>query len=154
MRFSKDKSPYKTHAGMFFHHVAGREKGISTPGFYLHLSPEKVFVGAGLWHPESEALAKIRDAIVTHPERWKRATSQREFRATCRLSGDKLQRPPKGYDPQHPLIEDLKRKDFVTITDLSEKQACSGAVMDAFVSSSKAAAPFMRFLTESLGLPW
>ena len=118
---------------MFFHHVAGREKGISTPGFYLHLSPEEVFVGAGLWHPESEALAKIRDAMVTHPERWKRAISQREFRATCRLSGDKLQRPPKGYDPQHPLIEDLKRKDFVTITDLSEKQACSAAFMDAFV---------------------
>ena len=61
---------------------------------------------------------------------------------------------PKGYDPEHPLIEDLKRKDFVTITDLSEKQACAAAFMDAFVASSKAAAPFMRFLTESLGLPW
>ena len=154
IRFSKDKSPYKTHAGMFFHHLAGREKGIATPGFYLHLSPSEVFVGAGLWHPEGEALAKIRDAIVTHPDRWKRATSQREFRATCRLSGDKLQRPPKGYDPEHPLIEDLKRKDFVTVTDLSEKQACSAGFMDAFVSSSNAAAPFMRFLTESLGLPW
>ncbi len=154
IRFSKDKSPYKTHAGMFFHHLAGREKGISTPGFYLHLSPDEVFVGAGLWHPESEALAKIRDAMVTHPDRWKRAISQREFRGTCRLSGEKLQRPPKGYDPEHPLIEDLKRKDFVTVTDLSEKQACSAGFMDAFVSSSKAAAPFMRFLTESLGLRW
>jgi len=154
IRFSKDKSPYKTHAGMFFHHLASREKGISTPGFYLHLSPGEVFVGAGLWHPEGEALTKIRDTIVTHPDRWKRATSQREFRATCRLSGDKLQRPPKGYDPEHPLIEDLKRKDFVTVTDLSEKQACSAGFMDAFVSSSKAASPFMRFLTESLGLPW
>src|SRR6202047_2615171 len=79
VRFSKDKSPYKTNAGMFFHHVAGREKGIATPGFYLHLSPGEVFVGAGLWHPESQNLAKIRDAIVTHPDRWKRSTSQREF---------------------------------------------------------------------------
>jgi uncharacterized protein (TIGR02453 family) len=154
VRFSKDKSPYKTNAGMFFHHVAGREKGIATPGFYLHLSPGEVFVGAGLWHPESDDLAKIRNSIVAHPERWKGATSQREFRATCRLSGDKLQRPPKGYDPEHPLIEDLKRKDFVTVTDLSEKQACGATFMDAFVASSKAATPFMRFLTESLGLPW
>lgn len=154
VRFSKDKSLYKTNAGMFFHHLAGREKGIATPGFYLHLSPGEVFVGAGLWHPESQALAKIRNAIVAHPDRLKRATSRREFRATCRLSGDTLQRPPKGYDPEHPFIEDLKRKDFVTVTDLSEKQACSAGFMDAFVSSSRAAAPFMRFLTESLGLAW
>jgi uncharacterized protein (TIGR02453 family) len=154
VRFSKDKSPYKTNAGMFFHHVAGREKGISTPGFYLHLSPGEVFIGAGLWHPESHALAKIRDAIVAHPDRWKRATSNPKFRATCRLSGDQLQRPPKGYDPAHPFIEDLKRKDFVTVTDLSEKDAGSSRFLDKFVSCSEAAVPFMRFLTESLGLPW
>jgi uncharacterized protein (DUF2461 family) len=83
-----------------------------------------------------------------------RAISQREFRANCRLSGDKLERPPKGYDPEHPFIEDLKRKDFVTVTNLSETQACASSFLDAFVSSSKAAAPFMRFLTESLGLAW
>ena len=93
-------------------------------------------------------------ALPIYPDRWKRSTSQREFRATCRLSGSTLQRPPKGYDPAHPFIEDLKRKDFVTVTDLSEKQACSAGFMDEFVSSSKAAAPLMRFLTESLGLPW
>jgi len=154
VRFSKDKSPYKTNAGIFFHHVAGRKKEMATPGFYLHLSRDEVFAGAGLWHPESQALGKIRDAIVAHPDRWKRATSQRDFRATCRLSGDKLQRPPKGYDPAHPFIEDLKRKDFVTVTDLSEKEACSSRFMDSFVSSATAAVPFMRFLTESLGLAW
>src|SRR4029077_8542093 len=104
------------------------------------LSPGEVFVGAGVWHPESQTLSKIRDAIVAHPDRWKRATTARGFRATCRLAGDKLQRPPKGYDPAHPLIEDLKRKDFVTVTDLSERQACSTAFMDTFVSASKAAA--------------
>lgn len=154
VRFSADKSPYRTNAGAYFHHAMGREKGIDTPGFYLHLSPGEVFVGSGVWHPETQTLAKIRDAIVRHPERWKRATSGREFRATCRLSGAKLQRPPKGYDPNHPLIEDLKRKDFVTVTDLSEKDACSPRFMDDFVSACEAATPFMRFLTEALGLQW
>lgn len=154
VRFSKDKSPYKTNAGMFFHHLAGREKGISTPGFYLHLSPDEVFMGSGIWHPDAQALGKIRDSIVAHPDRWRRATSGREFRATCRLSGDTLQRPPKGYDPAHVYIEDLKRKDFVTVSDLSERVACTSGFMDTFVASSKAAVPFVRFLTESLGLPW
>jgi uncharacterized protein (TIGR02453 family) len=154
IRFSKDKSPYKTSAGIFFHHLAGREKGIGTPGFYLHLSPGEVFIGAGMWHPESQSLAKIRDAIVARPEKWKRAISDRRFRATCRLSGETLQRPPKGYDPAHPFIEDLKRKDFVTMVDMKEKDAGAPDFMDKFVSSSKAVIPFMRFLTEAIGLPW
>jgi uncharacterized protein (TIGR02453 family) len=154
VRFSSDKRPYKTNAGAYFHHAAGKQRDIDTPGFYLHLSAGEVFVGSGLWHPEGSALAKIRDAIVAHPEKWKRAIATREFRATCRLSGDKLQRPPKGYDPNHPLIEDLKRKDFVTVTDLSEKDACSPHFMDRFVAACAAAGPFMRFLTESLELPW
>jgi uncharacterized protein (TIGR02453 family) len=154
VRFARDKSPYRTNAGAYFHHVAGAQRDLDTPGFYLHLSVGEVFVGSGLWHPEGPALAKIRDAIVAHPEKWKRAIAAREFRATCRLSGDKLQRPPKGYDPNHPLIEDLKRKDFVTVTDLSEKDACSPRFMDRFVDACAAAGPFMRFLTESLELPW
>ena len=153
-RFSHDKSPYKTSCSAYFHHDVGKRRDIESPGFYLHLSPGEVFLGSGLWHPQSTALAKIRDAIVARPEKWKRALAGREFRATCRLSGEKLQRPPKGYDPNHPLIEDLKRKDFVTVTDLSEKNACAPRFMDRFVETCEAAAPFMRFLTESLGLPW
>ena len=122
IRFSPDKSPYKTHGSAYFHHAAGNRRDIETPGYYLHLSVGEVFVGSGLWHPESASLAKIRDAIVAHPEKWKRAVGAPPVQARpARLSGDKLQRPPKGYDPNHPLIEDLKRKDFVTITDLSEK---------------------------------
>jgi uncharacterized protein (TIGR02453 family) len=153
IRFSADKSPYKTAAGAYFHHDAGR-RDIDTPGFYLHLAPSEVFVGCGVWHPQSTTLAKMRDAIVAHPERWRRATSGREFGATCRLSGARLQRPPKGYDPNHPLIEDLKRKDFVTVTDLSEQEACAQSFMDQFVQTCAAATPFMRFVTESLGLEW
>jgi uncharacterized protein (TIGR02453 family) len=154
IRFSPDKSPYKTHGSAYFHHAAGNRRDIDSPGYYLHLSVGEVFAGSGLWHPESASLAKIRDAIVAHPEKWKRAVGGRQFGATCRLSGQKLQRPPKGYDPNHPLIEDLKRKDFVTITDLSEKDACSPRFMDRFVESCEAATPLMRFLTESLDLPW
>src|SRR5918996_3776624 len=71
-RFSKDKSPYKTHVGIHFRHE--RAKDVHAPGFYLHLEPRSVFVGAGIWHPNSPTLAKIRAAIADDAEAWLRAT--------------------------------------------------------------------------------
>ena len=66
-RFSKDKSPYKTHAGMYFPVRGGKD--VHTPGFYLHLEPGACFAAAGLWHPDAAALAKVREAIVARPAR-------------------------------------------------------------------------------------
>jgi uncharacterized protein (TIGR02453 family) len=108
-RFSKDKRPYKTNAGIQFRHEAGRD--VHAPGFYLHLSPTEVFAGSGIWHPDGKTLAQIRQAIVENPDGWRKATRKRGMR----LGGDSLKRPPRGFDPDHPLIEDLKRKDFVTL---------------------------------------
>ncbi len=70
-RFAKDKSPYKTHAGMYFPVRGGKD--VHTPGFYLHLEPSACFAAAGLWHPDSAALAKVREAIVARPAGWKSA---------------------------------------------------------------------------------
>ena len=64
IRFSPDKSPYKTHAGIQFRHESG--KNVHAPGFYLHLEPDNVFTAIGVWHPDSETLGKVRDAIVAH----------------------------------------------------------------------------------------
>jgi len=72
----------------------------------------------------------------------------------CSLEGDKLVRPPKGYDPDHPLIEDLKRKDVLAMTPLSEADACSPDFMSTFVRTCKASAPLIRFLTEAIGLEY
>lgn len=65
-RFSKNKSPFKTHAGIHFRHE--RAKDAHAPGFYLHVEPRNVFAGVGIWHPESDALRRIREHIVEHPE--------------------------------------------------------------------------------------
>ena len=68
------------------------------------------------------------------------------------LEGEALSRPPRGYDAEHPLIEDLKRKDFISVARFSEKEACSAGFIDQFSESCRAASPFMKFLTEALEL--
>lgn len=151
-RFARDKSPYKTNAAAHFHHVS--QKHIRAPGFYFHLAPEEVFVGAGMWHPEAAPLAKIRDAIVEAPSRWKKAIGDERFAAVYSLGGDSLKRPPNGYDPKHSLIADLKRKDFIAGAELSEEDACSPRFMSRFVDICAASAPLMKFLTTAIGLPW
>lgn len=125
VRFSRDKSPYKTHAGLRFPHEDG--KNVHAPGYYLHLEPGSVFAGAGVWHPDSVTLRRLRDAIVADPAGWRRAVSTKGFRERCRLGGDSLKTAPKGYDPHHPCIEDLKRKDFVAYATSAKNKPAPGS---------------------------
>ena len=144
VRFARDKSPYKTHAAAQFRHRDGRNA--HAPCYYLHLEPGRVFMGAGLWHPDGPALAKIRSAIVDHPDHWRRASRDKS------LGGDSLARPPRGFDPEHPLVDDLKRKDFIASFDLDQADACSPGFLDRFAASCRSSAPLVCFLTEAVGL--
>jgi uncharacterized protein (TIGR02453 family) len=150
VRFSKDKSPYKTAAAAQFRHEAAKD--VHAPGFYLHLEPSNVFFGAGLWRPDGKTLATIRDAIVENPSQWKRILSSRIFRANFTLSGDSLKKPPRGYDPEHPFIDDLKRKDYVITTWFSEEEACAADFLERFTLACRRAGSFVRFLTRGAGL--
>jgi uncharacterized protein (TIGR02453 family) len=150
VRFSPDKRPYKTHAAARFPHVMSRD--VHAPGFYLHLEPGTVFFGAGIWHPDPPALSKIRDFIVANPRPWKKSIADDQFRKLWELKGEALTRPPKGYDPAHPLIEDLKRKDFIAIASFSEADALSPSFMERFAQSCESATPLMKFLTKALAI--
>jgi uncharacterized protein (TIGR02453 family) len=152
IRFSKEKTPYKPHAGIQFRHEVGKDA--HAPGFYLHLEPDSVFVGAGMWQPDAPTLSKVRQAIVEQPDRWQRAISDERFKDTFVLGGDSLKNPPKGYDPDHPFIEDLKRKDFIASTTFSEAEACAPGFIDRYSEVCRRAAPFMSFLTTAVGLSW
>jgi uncharacterized protein (TIGR02453 family) len=152
VRFSKDKSPYKSHAGLRFPHEEG--KNVHTPGYYLHLEPGSVFMASGIWHPDPPTLRMVRDTIVAEPAAWKRAVGGRSFRASCTLGGDSLQKPPKGYDPDHPLIEDLKRKDFIAYVSLTEREACSSDLIGRLTRACLAMKPMMGFLTRAVGATW
>ncbi len=151
-RFSKDKSPYKTMAAAQFRHQDGKD--VHAPGFYLHLEPGNVFVGSGIYHPDNRTLTKVRDAIVEHPDRWRRIITARAFKDSWTLGGDSLKKPPRGYDPEHRFIEDLKRKDFVTMTGFSEKDACAPDFLNRFANACRQASPFVKFLTHAVGLPF
>jgi len=150
VRFSTDKRPYKTHAAARFPHLMSRD--VHAPGFYLHLEPGNVFFGAGIWRPDAPTLSQIRDFIVANPRPWKKSIDDARFRKRWELKGEALVRPPKGYDPAHPLIEDLKRKDFIAITSCSEADALSPSFIDRFTESCDAASPLMKFLAKALAI--
>src|SRR5512146_3090829 len=114
-RFSPDKRPYKTHVGMSFPH-RGTKQRVHLPGFYLHLEPESCFAAAGCWHPDNPTVTRIRSAIVARSEAWKKAVRGLE------LEGDALRRLPRGYPADHPLVEDLKRKDFIASVEFTKVQ--------------------------------
>jgi uncharacterized protein (TIGR02453 family) len=149
VRFSKDKTPYKTNAGVHFRHE--RAKDAHAPGFYLHLDPKESFIGAGIWHPDTETAGLIRRAILDQPEVWEKAVSGRPFRNAFSLDGDSLKRPPAGVPADHPLIEDLKRKDFIAVTDVSKKDLCGPDFLKEFAKVCKVAGPFVKFITEAVG---
>jgi len=146
-RFSRDKTPYKTNVGLRFPHGAGKD--IHGPGYYLHLAPNEVFMGAGMWHPNPDALHAVREAIVKDPRGWKRAR-----RSPLTHTVESLRRAPRGFDPDHPLVEDLKRTSFTVGRRFTEKQACSLNFPDLFVSAYRLEAPLMKFLAKALGLPF
>jgi len=143
-RFSHNKLPYKTWQGSRFFHVRRHE--IQAPGFYLHIEPDGCFAGGGMWHPESDALKHIREFLVDNPEAWKRATRSKAFSSHLQLTGDTLIRPPRGYDPAHELIDDLKRKDFIASTTFSEELACSDELLPWTVDIFQRVAPLVDYL--------
>jgi uncharacterized protein (TIGR02453 family) len=151
-RFSPDKTPYKTNIGIQFRHRFGRD--VHAPGFYLHIAPDECFLAVGVWRPDSPTLAAIRQAIVDRPGSWRRARDHAKFRAAYTLEGDVLRRAPRGFPADHPLIEDLKRTDFVGVSALSRKAVLSKQLLDSVAVTFAASRPFMRFLCQALTLPF
>lgn len=152
VRFSHDKSPYKTHTGIQFRHKKGRDA--HAPGFYLHLEPGSVFVGVGIWHPDSPTLARIRGSMVADPKAWRRTVGDKRFGRAFELGGESLKRPPRGFDPDHPLIEELKRKDFIAFTRLTQKAVTAPDFLDRFTQACRAGAPFVRYLCGAVDAPF
>jgi uncharacterized protein (TIGR02453 family) len=150
-RFSKDKTPYKTHVGIYFRHARNAEA--DTAGLYLHLEPGHVFLGAGIWHPASPALKRIRDALVHRPEAWRAALAAVE--PDWKLAdGESLKRAPAGYRPDDPLIEDIKRKSFAIVSPLTQRQATASGFLDECEARAARARPFMAFLSSALGVEY
>lgn len=151
-RFSADKSPYKTNVAASFPHVAkrdGRKDLAAVPGFYLHLEPGDSFGGGGIYHPDMPTLTRIRTAIIQRSRDWAAVK-----RTGIEIEGDSLTRAPAGFDPGHPFVEDLRRKDLYTLTSFTEKEVCGRDFMDRYVESCRTSAPLVGFLSKAMGLRW
>ena len=150
-RFSKG-APYKENSGVQFRHESARD--VHAPGYYLHIQPSGSFMGAGLWRPETAVAYRIRERIAEDSAGWRRAAHGAAFRDTFDLTGDSLVKPPRGLDPTHPHVEDLKRKDFVASVSLSQKAVTSTTFLDDFTRLCRTATPLMRFLCDAVGVPF
>lgn len=151
-RFSKDKTPYKTNVGIQFRHEFGKD--VHAPGFYVHVAPGECFLGLGLWRPDRDALARIRQVIVDRPDRWRRARDHAKFRRCFELAGSSLKTAPRGFPADHPLIEDLRRTDLLGLRDLSEQDVLDEKFSDSVATAFAAGRPFMRFLCDALQVPF
>jgi uncharacterized protein (TIGR02453 family) len=151
-RFAHHGEPYKTNVGVQFRHLQGRD--IHAPGFYVHVAPDECFLAVGLWRPEPDLLSQVRQAIVEHPDRWRRARDDAKFTERFTLEGSSLKRPPRGFPADHPWVEDLKRTDFIAVEGLEEQDVLNVGFLDHVAASFTASRPFMRFLCQAVNVPF
>lgn len=151
-RFSKDKTPYKTNVGIQFRHEMGRD--VHAPGFYFHIDRDRVFIGAGAWRPASDALAAIRTRITEQSDDWRSARDDRAFKRHFALGGESLKRAPRGFDNDHPYIEDIRRKDFIAVAELTHADLMRPDIVRRLSRTYATSAPFMRFLCGAVGVPY
>ncbi|KAA1257886.1 hypothetical protein LF1_03760 [Rubripirellula obstinata] len=151
-RFSKDKTPYKTNVGISVRHQADND--IHAPGVYIHLAADECFIGAGGWRPERKTLAAFRQAIADDPKGWIRARDNRAFRSVFELSGESLKTSPRDYPRDHPMIEDLRRIDFIAVAPLKQSDLTSPDAIKILVDHIKKAKSLMTFLCDAVDVPY
>ena len=151
-RFAKDKTPYKTNVGIQFRHNAGKD--VHAPGFYVHLEVDTAFVGIGMWRPDSRALTMVRTKIAEEPDRWRAIITEPGFSKVFEQGGESLKRAPRGFDNDHPLIEELKRKSFIASSNLPTEQATTGDFVGLVGSYFRKGRDYIRFLCDAIGQPF
>jgi uncharacterized protein (TIGR02453 family) len=146
-RFSKDKTPYKTHLGAYF-----CEGGKQSPlaGYYLHIQPGESFVAGGCWMPPAPLLQAIRQEIDYNAAEFRAIVESPEFiNRFGKLSGESLKTTPKGYPADHPEIEYLRKKSFVAIQQITDQQVISNDFITQILASLTAMQPLINFLNRA-----
>jgi uncharacterized protein (TIGR02453 family) len=152
VRFSRDKTPYKTNIGIHIRHVGGKD--VHGPGLYVHIDLDECFIGVGSWRPDSDSIKQIRKRIVDEPKEWKAARDNKAFRKYFELSGESLKRMPRGFDEDHPFAEDLKRKDHTAGGSLTIDDVLSDGLVKFCADRFVAAKPYVAFLTRAVKAPF
>lgn len=148
VRFSKDKTPYKTNFGAGF----SRTKPMLRGGYYIHLEPDNSFVGGGFWSPESEDLLRIRKEFEADDTEIRKITSDKTFvKYFGELRGeDGVKTAPKGFDKNHHAIDLIKKKQYVVMRKFSDKEVFSEDFQKEIIATFLAMRPFFDYMSEVL----
>ena len=148
-RFSKDKSPYKTHvAAVFPRSGLGKHEGA---GFYVHIAPSELLVGGGLYMPLPEDLNAVRCRIADDPESFLKIVHNRQFQKLFgKVDGEKLIRVPRGFPAEHPAADYLKYKQFLAGRTFSPAVSTTPAFYEVVVETFRGMLPFIRFLNDPI----
>lgn len=150
VRFSKDKRPYKINMGAYFN-KGGKKR--NTAGYYFHLEPGKSMMAAGLWMPENNELAKVRQEIDYNFDEWRAILNNRSlkrFFSDGLSTSDSLKRPPKNYDETNPAIEYLKLKSFIISKKIDDTELHLPGLDKQLIQGYKTLQPFINFLNREL----
>lgn len=158
VRFSRDKSPYKTHASCWFYHrdagrQVGQEADAGSAGFYFQISPTESFMGGGIWMPPRGSLARIRDALAEDPEGFSQTVTSPAVRR--RFGGldqeAMLKRLPRGFEPGHPAERWLRYQSFTLGRALTPDEALHPRLADRLERDFARLVPLVRWLNRALG---
>lgn len=147
VRFSKNKDPYKKNYGIAFDVKA---YGPNTPSYYLHLQPGSCFFGVGFWQPEPQILKMIREEIDYNASEFLSVINDENFKKTYTLSQeDKLKKAPKGYEIDHPQVEQLKLKSFIAIHKMEDAEFFKPNIVNKLKTAFETIQPFVLFLRKA-----
>jgi len=150
IRFSSDKTPYKTHAAAHFV-LRGKPKGVEGSGYYLQIEPGQVFLGGGIYMPDGDQLKNIRRSIDANADQFLSILRSKRFIATFKkLEGEKLKRVPKGFEADHPMAEWLKQKQFFVWVEWPEAKCKRENFVNEIARVFEAATPLVQFLNDAM----
>ncbi len=148
IRFSNDKSPYKTHMGAFIV-KGGKMNGDKFGGYYFHVEPGSSIIAGGAYNPPAPWLSAIREKIDDEPDRFLKIINNKDFiRYFGQLSGESLKKAPKGYPSDHPHLDLLKLKSYLVVNEVNDELVLSDDYFDHTLKVMKAMKPLNDFLNE------
>ena len=147
VRFSKDKTPYKTHFGLTWHRTKPEYRG----GYYLHLKPNDIFLACGFWDPNPADLKRIRQEIDMDADEYRNIINEPNFkRIWGKLQGDAVKTAPKGYAKDHPNIDLLRHKQHIFMVRYTEEDVAAADFLDRLDTALQAVRPFVDYMSAVL----
>ena len=147
IRFSKDKTPFKTHFGLYWNRLKPRLRG----GYYLHISPNNNFLACGFWDPNPKDLYRIRKEFLHDANEFRKILKSKEIYSIWgNLEGTELKTAPRNFDKNHPDIDLIRKKQFVFKINYSDKEVLEKRFIDKIELSLKAIRPFLNYMTDVL----